>query len=105
MGDIIGLTAVVLIFGVPFIAILTEHRRKVMSMQLEMRMLEQNGSSQQLETLRRELQQLRETTTQYDISVENRLQEMENRLKHVENRTVTSPAAAQESSPIQLGRG
>ena len=103
MGDIIGLVAVVLIFGVPISAIWTEHRRKVLQMQMEMRMMNQNGSSEQVETLRRELQQLRETTTQYDISVENRLQEMENRLSHVEARPVIQPAI-QETNPLKLGR-
>jgi hypothetical protein len=79
MGDLIGLVAVVLIFGGPMFALWTRYR-------LEHERLRQEKSDKAFEQLRQELAQVRETSTQYALSFEDALQRMERRLDSLEQR-------------------
>jgi exonuclease VII small subunit len=79
MGDLIGLVAVVLIFGGPMFALWTRY-------QLEHERLRQEKSDKAFEQLRQELAQVRETSTQYALSFEDALQRMERRLDSLEQR-------------------
>jgi hypothetical protein len=79
MGDLIGLVAVVLIFGGPMFALWTRY-------QLEHERLRQEKSDKAFEQLRQELAQVRETSTQYALSFEDALQRMERRLDSLEDR-------------------
>src|SRR5438034_1252561 len=85
MGEVIGLAAVVLIVGTGLVAVWGEHQRKL----LEARARLGNQDSavvSELQKLKRELQELRDTTTRYDMSFDAALQRIENRVNHLEGR-------------------
>lgn len=79
MGDLIGLVAVVLIFGGPMFALWSRH-------QLERERIRQEKSDKAFEQVRQELAQVRETSTQYALSFEDALQRIERRLDQLEQR-------------------
>ena len=85
-GEFIGLVAVVLIFGMPFVGIITAHHRKLMEMKLKMGAQLQSTSSSEFLELRRAIDELRDTTTRYDISFDAALQRIESRVGHLEGR-------------------
>ena len=85
-GEFIGLVAVVLIFGMPFVGIITAHHRKLMEMKLKMGAHAQGSTSAELQELRRAVDELRDTTTRYDISFDAALQRIESRVGHLEGR-------------------
>ncbi len=82
MGDIIGLVAVVLIFGGPMFAMWTRY-------QLERERIRQEKSDKAFEQIRQELSQVRETSTQYALTFEDALQRIENRFDSLEQRLST----------------
>ena len=65
MGEMIGLVAVVLIFGVPIIAIWTQHQRKLLEMKLMLGNKGDNGLRAEFEALREEVRSLRDTRALY----------------------------------------
>ncbi|NUQ70966.1 MAG: hypothetical protein HUU17_09120 [Chthonomonadales bacterium] len=83
-----GFTFVILlmgiIFSVPIIAIITEHRRKLLELKMKA------GSSAELDSgmrgLSKEIADLRETATQYDISFDAALERLEARVVGMEKR-------------------
>ncbi len=79
MGDLIGLVAVVLIFGGPMFALWTKY-------QLERERIRQEKSDRAFEQVRQELAQVREISTQYALSFEDALQRIEHRLDNLEQR-------------------
>ena|SRR5258706_10555159 len=78
-----------LLFGLPIIAILTSHQRKLMEMKLRLGAQNQSAPSSDLQDLRRAVDELRDTTTRYDISFDAALQRMESRMSHVEQKLAT----------------
>lgn len=103
MGELTGLVAVIMIFGVPMAAIFTEHRRKLIQMQLEARAQTDNAWREEAAKLRAEINLLRDTSTRYDLSLEDTLQRVEQRLQNVEMRTLPT-GNAEERSQIHTGR-
>src|SRR5436190_883648 len=91
-GEVIALVAVMLIFGIPFFAIGTEHRRRMMELQLKLRNQGDESVKASIEALRDEVRSLRDTTTQYDVSFDSVLQRMEQRVERLERR-VSEPEA------------
>lgn len=61
---------------------------------------------QQIQELRDELARLRDTSTQYDISIQHTLEDLQRRMQHVENKhaagVVTIPDA--DKQPAQMTR-
>ena len=100
-GDVVGLVAVICVFGIPLSAIWTSHRRKMVEMQLRLRQDGDVGTRASVEALREELRSLRETTMQYDLSFDSALQRMERRVEDVERR-VTSTVT---SASLETNRG
>lgn len=84
----IGVLIVLIIFAVPLSAIWTEHLRQVRQMDLETRGRMNDGVLAEIAVLRQELQSLRDTTTQYDLSFDTALQNLERRMQTLEQRTV-----------------
>ena len=103
MGQIIGLTAVVLIFGIPIIAIWTEHQRKVLEIKLKLTKQTDIGVAAEIEALRQEVRSLRDTSMQYDLSFDTALQRMEQRVERLEVRS-TIPAQADDQVRVGVGR-
>lgn len=85
MGEFIGLVAVVLIFGIPILAVWTEHQRKMIKLKSEMGQGTDNVRHE-LEEIKRQISSLRDTTTGYDISFDTALQRLEGRMNTVEDR-------------------
>lgn len=79
MGDLIGLVAVVLIFGGPMFALWSRYL-------LERERIRQAKNDKAFEQIRQEIAQVRETSTQYALSIEDALQRMERRLDELEQR-------------------
>src|SRR5687767_14342147 len=85
LGELIGLVAVVLIFGTGLVAVWGDHQRKL----IEARSRAGNQDSatlSELQKLRREVEELRDTTTRYDMSFDTALQRIESRVSNVEQR-------------------
>jgi uncharacterized protein YlxW (UPF0749 family) len=98
----VGLIAVLCIFGIPLSAIWTSHRRQVLELQLRLR--NEGGSSVQaeVEALRQEVRNLRDTTMQYDLSFDTALQRMEQRMESMERRVNSTTTGSM--AELQNGR-
>ena len=81
-----GTLAILLIFGLPIIAVVTSHHRKLMEMKMKMGGAGQTNASNELNELRKAINELRDTTTRYDISFDAALQRIESRVGHLEGR-------------------
>src|SRR5260221_642919 len=88
-GEFLGLIAILCGCGIPLSIIWTHHKRKVLELQLRLR--NEGGSSvhMEVEALRQEVRNLRETTMQYDLSFDTALQRMEQRVESLERRAIT----------------
>jgi hypothetical protein len=95
-----GMVAILLIFGLPIIAVITSHHRKLMEMKLRMGADRHSTSSQDLQDLKRAIDELRDTTTRYDISFDAALQRIESRVGHLEGRVNT----IEQSEAKQISR-
>jgi hypothetical protein len=101
--------ALVLMTGITAVAIMTIVRMvfKKDERLAEIRAREATGISPELretlDSLRREVAQLRDTSTQYDVSFDAALQRLEGRVVHLEQRG-TSAAGTGESASVKVGR-
>ncbi|MFN7016819.1 MAG: hypothetical protein ACK4P5_06625 [Fimbriimonadales bacterium] len=86
--DIVALAVVIGIFGagllIPITAMVIKHRKEMMQLELEKRRLSNQEIAKQIEALREELAQLRETSTQYDLSLQANLESLQERVRHLE---------------------
>ena len=94
MFDLIPLFAIFCIFGIPMsiplLSIWTKHQREMI--QLRLRLQQGDGNSQtDLQALRQEIQALRETSMQYDLSFDAALQRLEQRVARTEQSTTFRP--------------
>lgn len=89
--DIVALTAIVCIFGpalfIPITAMVLKHRKEMLKMELEKRRLSNQALEQQIETLRAEIAALRETSTQYDMSLQANLESLHERVRALEEQS------------------
>jgi len=72
MGELIGLVSVVLIFGIPLVAIWTKHRKEMMQMQLQAtaeKAAQYAASNQELEDRVRVLERI-VTDKGYDVATQ-----------------------------------
>ena len=90
METLIPLAAVVFIFGpalfIPITAMVLKHRKEMLQMELERRRLSNQEVLAQIEALRHELAQLRDTSTQYDMSLQATLETLQERVRTLEQR-------------------
>jgi hypothetical protein len=100
-GEILGMIAILGAFGIPIVAIWTGHRQKIVEMQLKMRQQGDASVHASIEALRQEVQQLKDTTMQYDLSFDNALQRMEQRVEGVERRV----NEVNSKQTVSIGRG
>jgi hypothetical protein len=107
------LIALIIAFGLGWPVWLTmvivRHREKMRT--LELKSHDSPGLIEEVQALRRELTQLRETTTRFDMSFDATLDRLERRMENVEQRpsvSETYPEAAaygsSETIPIPLRR-
>lgn len=88
----------VMIFAVPLVAIMTEHRRLVLEIEAKARAAVQPAASDELAELRALVTSLRDTATTYDLSIDQSLQRIEARTAHLEERLAALEASAGASS-------
>ena len=73
-----------MVFGVGAIAVITEHMQKMAKIRVEQHAHGSREVMDAVESLRREVADLRETTTRYDMSFDMALQRMESRVAKLE---------------------
>jgi|SRR5579862_759338 len=88
MEDIIP---VVLIFGLPFAVIgvvalgmYLKHQKEMFDRKFFAQSQLTGQTQSEIASLRQELAQLRDTATQYDVSLQNSLEELQHRVSHIE---------------------
>lgn len=59
----------------------------------------------EFDSLRAEVARLRDTSTQYDISIQHSLEDMQNRLERLESKRAVSPAASGAQEPVEQTAG
>jgi sensor histidine kinase regulating citrate/malate metabolism len=88
MEDIVGLALIMCIVGpvlfVPITAMVLKHRKEMLEMELERRRLSNQEVIAQIEAIRQELAQLRDTSTQYDMSLQMTLETLQERVRMLE---------------------
>ncbi len=92
--------AVTLIFGIPIVAIVTSHMRRMAELKLRLRQTAANAGSEEIAKLRAEIQELRDTTTRYDLSFDTMLQRLESRVERLEGQariTGSEPAVGADA--------
>lgn len=97
-GGYIGALAVLLIFGTPIVAILSHHQRKVLEIKLRLRQTADQGVLDEIRKMQAQIDKLRDTTTQYDVSFDNALQHVSERVGNLEAR-IGSIERASSSAP------
>ena len=103
MPDLIAIVAILCIFGlplsVPLLRIWTKHQSEMMQMRL--RLQQGDGHSHaDIAALRQEIQALRETSMQYDLSFDAALQRLEQRVARSEQSAQFRPTYESEASGI-----
>ena len=90
-----------LILAIPFYAIWTYHKRKLEEIraQKDVRVAEETGKA--MDRLREEFRELRDTTTAYDVSLDNALQQLESRIENLEQK----PRYGEAEQPVQYQIG
>ncbi|MCS7065804.1 MAG: hypothetical protein NZL85_05950 [Fimbriimonadales bacterium] len=88
IGDLTGLVAVILIFGpaiiIPVTAMVLKHRKEMVKLEIERRTAVSQEVLAQLEVLRREIAELRQTSTEYDMSLQANLENLQERVRTLE---------------------
>jgi hypothetical protein len=87
--ELIVFGVILVMFGIPAIAILTEHQRKMVQLQLKQPEPGKRVATSELTELRQQLTDLRDLTTKYDLSFDQALQRIESRVGRLEERMTT----------------
>jgi len=89
-----GVLAIMLIFGLPIVAILTSHHRRIVEMNLKARHSGDDTVLAELRKVRQEVEELRDTTTRFDLSFDTAIQRLESRVEHLERNAAVTGASA-----------
>jgi hypothetical protein len=84
--DVEGIVAIVMVFGIPMLAIWTGHQRKMAELRLRTMQTGDTSLQAAVDGLREDLRTLRDTTMQYDLSFDAALQRMETRMGSIESK-------------------
>ena len=88
MEDIVRLALIVCIFGPMLLLLITAtvlwYRKEMLEMEQEQRRQSNQEVIAQIEALRQELAQLRDTSTQYDMSLQATLETLQERVRMLE---------------------
>jgi hypothetical protein len=90
MPDIVGLVAVLMTFGIPMVAIITSHQRKLAEIRANTPTHQAPANTSEIEALRRQIAELRDTTTNFDLSFDTALQRIEQRVTHLEQKSIAA---------------
>jgi polyhydroxyalkanoate synthesis regulator phasin len=87
-------------FGVGVIAIIAEHFQKIAQIKADAQKRASGEMANVIEALRREVAQLRDTTTNYDLSFDSALQRLESRVERLEGRVSANEQVSACSQPV-----
>jgi len=88
-----------LILSIPFALIWTHHKRKMMELRLQREVAVNQQVQAQLDAIRSEIQALRDTSTQYDMSFDAALERMDRRVQLIERQQVPGSTTPWQSLP------
>jgi 23S rRNA maturation-related 3'-5' exoribonuclease YhaM len=101
---VIGLPIVSTVF-ISVVAMSQHHRRKMAELKIKEHKVAAEDVRAEIESLRQEMKNLRDVTTQYDLSFDTTLQQVERRVSQLESARYTStPESAQQSQHLGGGR-
>ena len=102
---IVSIIAILCIFGlpmsIPLMNLWAKHQREMLELRLQLQQGNGNSNSE-IQALRQEIQALRETSMQYDLSFDAALQRMEQRVVRVEQNSSFSPTIKPEEAVLNL---
>ena len=84
--------------SIPIVAIVTGHRTKLAEMRLKMQGQADERVLSEMRDLRRQMAEMRDTTTKYDLSFDTALQRIESRVGNLEGRVSTLEQSAREAA-------
>ncbi len=96
----IAIVAILAVFGVPVVAIVTEHRRKMAEIKARTAQGLSSEVRAELTEIKNQLAELRETTTKFDMSMDAAMDRLERRVERMETRTVAATAATEEQQVL-----
>lgn len=101
----VPITAIVLGIGSGIVQSVLKSQERRLEMRLQAQQSQNEDVTRQLGTLRAEIAALRDTSTQFDMSVEHSVQRLEERLSRIEAKRTPSFSTASEVEETQpLGR-
>ncbi len=74
------------IMAVPIVAIVSSHKRKILELQLKQGNKTSDSVIEEIRDLKRQITELRDTTTRYDMSFDTALQRLEGRMNAMEQK-------------------
>jgi hypothetical protein len=102
MGAVVAF-AIFMIFGVGGLAILLEHFQKIAKIKADSNAAGNAQVADALDSIRREIGELRDTTTRYDLSFDSALQRLESRVAHLEDSARNKTASPAEQAVLKQG--
>lgn len=103
MGDLVGLVAMLGMFGWIPIAVYFKHKIYLEQLQHQNR-LSSDQVVQSLNELRREVQEIRDTTTKFDMSFDAALTQMEERMDALDARTPATTRVGDAAPTVRMQR-
>ena len=100
---VIGLPIVSIVF-ISVVAMSQHHRRKMAELKIKEHKVAAEDVRAEIESLRQEMKNLRDVTTQYDLSFDTTLQQVERRVSQLESARYTSSHEPDQHSQ-HLGGG
>jgi hypothetical protein len=94
--ELIAIVAILAVFGIPIIAILTSHQQKMAQLRAQSSQATDAKVLEELQSLKQQMAELRDTTTRYDMSFDAALQRIESRVGNVEGRVATLEQGASQ---------
>jgi uncharacterized membrane-anchored protein YhcB (DUF1043 family) len=83
----VGMVVVLLLFGgIPITAIILEHFQKMKRLEVAKAKQGDSNLKAQLDAIRREIADLRQTSTEYCLSLDSNLQNLQAHIAHLESR-------------------
>jgi hypothetical protein len=103
----IPVSAIVLGIGTGLVKIILESAEKRLEMRLRLQQGADSGVKDQIDALRAEIAGLRDTSTQFDMSLQHSLEGLSERMRAVEQgrRPYATASAPEQEQVRQVGRG
>ena len=102
---IIGVSIPILAIGGSIVQSILKSQERRLEMRLQAQQGKNEDVTRQIETMRAEIAGLRDTSTQFDMSLEHSIERLEERVGRVETKTAPRPATVsqpEESQPLGL---